>query len=1284
MAQLLVTVAVNAAISYGAGLLYQAIVGTPTTKNEGTRLSEVQISSSTEGSTQKRLWGTARLGGQIVWSTRFLETKNKKTSRQGGKGGGGGQKVETTTYTYSVSFAVAVCEGDSTVTFGRVWADGKILDLSKHTVRFYSGTETQTADPLIEEKEGTGRAPAFRGTAYLVFDNMDLTNFGNRIPQISVEVSRAATNLDYEAWTMIPSAGEFVYGTREYIIENKGNSEILNVHNSANLPDIIHSLDQLEVLAPNTQSILLVVSWFGDDLRIGDCTLRPKREVSTSKDIFPQNWRVSNLTQSNADIVTQISGNPAYGGTPADIVVREAVQHIQSRGWRVVFYPFILMDIGPGNSLPDIGGGTGQPAFPWRGRITLGNPADDQQSAAATQVASFVGTVAPGHYGTWDGSTLPYSGPTEWSYRRMILHYAALLSDILDPGDAFIIGSEMVGATSIRSSSSNYPFVNSLISIAADVSSMLGSGRLISYAADWTEYNSHRPSDGSNDVRYNLDPLWASADIDFVGIDAYFPISDWREGSTHEDYDVTNGITNIYISDYLKANIEGGELYDWYYASDSDRTNQVRTPIVDTAEGKHWVFRQKDFRNWWINEHFNRPGGVESGSPTAWTPMSKPIWFTEFGCPAVDKGPNQPNVFVDPKSSESFVPYFSNGKRDDAIQRVHNNAVLEYWRDNGGSMIEPANMHVWTWDARPYPWFPYLDDVWSDGGNWELGHWMTGRLGVILLSSLVKTICQLGGVPSNKINVTRLEASDVTVRGFIVEDIRSPRDMLADLMTAYSFDGFESEGKLTFDFRATAPSATWAIEDLVSTNDNPGGYSITRAQETELQASLKLTYVDEVNDFNVGGADARTRVTDAENVTTVAFPLVLTQEYARALGDVIIQEGRVKRESFEIVLPPSALKFDAGDVISITIKGRSFLFRISEIDVGMTRTAQGTAHDYSIYTLPAYNGRAYTPPSLTTYGRATVAFMDIPLVSGEEPLHHAPRLAAYMDPWPGAVNVFEDDDAGGFELDTQVVNSSIMGELAFDFYGAPAGSFDMGNSLYFDLNDPDDTLTSSTDLAVLNGANVVAVQNDAGGWEIVQFVNAELIDVGRYRLHRLLRGQLGSEEQIGSPSSAGNRVVVLDQDTLSILDLKMSELGQDKIYRWGSASLPVGNSRYRQASLTFQGIGLKPYAPTHLKAVKDWGTNHIALSWIRRTRFNGDNWDTASVPLNEESEAYEVDIMDGGTVVRTIEVTSPNVTYTSSQQTADFGAPISTIKFRVYQMSATFGRGSRAEATINA
>ena len=83
----------------------------------------------------------------------------------------------------------------------------------------------------------------------------------------------------------------------------------------------------------------------------------------------------------------------------------------------------------------------------------------------------------------------------------------------------------------------------------------------------------------------------------------------------------------------------------------------------------------KDLSGWWQNLHYDRPNGVRSRQATAWVPGSKPIWFTEYGCAALDRATNQPNKFLDAMSSESTLPHYSNGQRDDSIQAAHVLAV---------------------------------------------------------------------------------------------------------------------------------------------------------------------------------------------------------------------------------------------------------------------------------------------------------------------------------------------------------------------------------------------------------------------------------------------------------------------------------------------------------------------------------------------------------------------------------------------------------------------------------
>jgi len=604
----------------------------PGQRIEGQRLDNLQITTSTEGAVIPRVYGRMRIGGNIIWATDFNETVS--TTTQGGGKGGGGPKVTTTAYFYSASFAVALCEGPITG-IGRIWADGKPLDLSSVTWRLYKGGEVQSPDPFIEARMGTGSAPAYCGTAYVMFEELPLEQFGNRIPQLSFEVFRPIVEPDtaegmVRAVTLIPGTGEFIYSTQAISRGTGGNTASENVHSTTAEPDIIVALDQLQAAAPNLESISLVVSWFGIDLRAGNCQVKPGIE-NTVKVTTPKSWAVNGVTRGNAYVISlDTGGRSAYGGTPADFTVVQAIQEIKARGLRVTFYPFLLMDIPAGNTLPDPWSDNtaviGQDTYPWRGRITCSPAAGyagtvDKNAAAATQVSAFLGNAQVADFAV-SGEAVSWTGGSDWGFRRMILHYAHLCA-AAGGVDTFLIGSELRGLTTIRDTATNYPVVTALKQLAADVAGILGVRTGISYAADWSEYFGHQPNDGSGDLFYHLDPLWADPNIHFIGIDNYLPLSDWRDGAEH--LDAQAGWASIRDLDYLRSNIEGGEGFDWFYASDADRAAQVRTPISDGLFGEDWIFRPKDIFGWWSNRHHDRQADMmknaipNGNTPSAWS-----------------------------------------------------------------------------------------------------------------------------------------------------------------------------------------------------------------------------------------------------------------------------------------------------------------------------------------------------------------------------------------------------------------------------------------------------------------------------------------------------------------------------------------------------------------------------------------------------------------------------------------------------------------------------------------
>jgi hypothetical protein len=214
---------------------------------------------------------------------------------------------------------------------------------------------------------------------------------------------------------------------------------------------------------------------------------------------------------------------------------------------------------------------------------------------------------------------------------------------------------------------------------------------------------------------------------------------------------------------------------------------------------------------------------------------------------------------------------------------------------------------------------------------------------------------------------------------------------------------------------------------------------------------------------------------------------------------------------------------------------------------------------------------------------------------------------------------------------------------------------------------------------MLGGVNLAAVRNGDGDWEIIQFLNATLVDAQTYELAGLLRGQFGTEGAMSDALAAGAPFVLLD-GAVTRVPLQDSELKLPLNWRYGPGNRDIGDDSYKTISFAYQGLGRRPLSPVHVKGVRASGD--LNISWIRRTRSGGDNWELPEVPLGEDVETYEVDILDGAAVKRTISAAAPGVVYASADQIADFGSVQSTVSVKVYQTNTLFGRGAPRAAVV--
>ncbi|MBI6630438.1 baseplate multidomain protein megatron [Pontibaca salina] len=1244
------------------------------------KVDRFRLTHAGEGMPIAQVYGRCRLGGQVIWASDFRE--DKATS---GGGKGAPRKPKTTEYSYSVSLAIALCEGEI-LTVGRVWADGEELARDDLNLRVYTGKRDQQPDPVIEAIEGAGMVPAYRGTAYVVMEDLALAPFGNRVPQFSFEVIRAAQPdapdfADDPAQSvtgvaLIPGTGEYALATTPvYYSDGPGSKWAANTYSPSGKSDFATSVETLVEELPNCSATALVVAWFGDDLRCGECRIKPKVERQAHEG-SNMAWQVAGLTRGGAEEIAQREGRPIYGGTPADDSVLEAIGHLRENGQRVMFYPFILMDQQEGNGLPDPwSGAQNQPALPWRGRVTLsaapgqeGSP--DGTVQAEQEVAAFFGSASASDFQISEGR-VDYNGPQEWGLRRFILHYAALCA-AAGGVDAFCIASEMRGLTQIRGAA-GFPAVAALRALAAELRTLLGPQTKIGYAADWSEYWGYQPQDGSGDRYFHLDPLWADDNIDFIGIDNYMPLSDWRDGDEHAD--AAAGWHSIHARGYLESNVEGGEGFDWFYHSPEARAAQIRTPITDGAHEEKWIWRYKDIRGWWQNPHHERIGGLRQAAATAWVPQSKPIWFTELGCASVDKGTNQPNKFLDGMSSESSLPHYSNGQRDDLIQRRYLEAVLGHWRQPENNpvsevyaapMLDLANTYVWAWDARPFPAFPNNREQWSDGANHARGHWLNGRTGSRTLASVVAEICRRAGVSA--IDTSMLHG---IVRGYVVEEVADARKALQPLMLRYGFDAIERDGVLKFVMRGLVHPQELARDTLAESGETEGLIERLRDSEAELSGRVRVRFIQSGSDHDVATEEAVLPDAATHAVTTSDLPLAMTRAEGRQTVERWLTEARLARDTVRFALPPSLMACGAGDVVRLAgdRDAEGGLYRIDRVEQSDLQLIEAVRIEPEVY-LPAETADD-APPSTAFEPPVPILplFLDLPLMSGDE-LPHAPHIAATATPWPGSVAVYASGSDDNYTLNGMIAARAAIGQTQTPLPRARPGLWDWGAPLEVKLFGGG--LESRSREAVLNGANLAAIgDGSADRWELFQFQQAELIDRDRWWLSGRLRGQLGSDALMPDMWPAGSWFVLVDAAVRQIaLNSVQRRVAQN--FRIGPAQRGYDDPIYVHQVEAFDGNGLRPYAPSHLRLAPMLGGD-LRVCWVRRTRIDGDRWDGLEVPLGEGQETYLVQVRDGGKVLRSATVSAPEWVYSSAMQAED-GADGSTC-IEVAQISARYGEG---------
>jgi hypothetical protein len=509
------------------------------------------------------------------------------------------------------------------------------------------------------------------------------------------------------------------------------------------------------------------------------------------------------------------------------------------------------------------------------------------------------------------------------------------------------------------------------------------------------------------------------------------------------------------------------------------------------------------------------------------------------------------------------------------------------------------------------------------------------------LSDVAARQCERAGLTTTQYDTSALTGE---VFGFAVTQLSTPRAVLEMLTQVYHFDGYESGGKLKFAHRGQAPVATIAYDDLgASAAGRVEPLPLVRVNDLELPAQVVVRYSNHTDDYR-DGVEASDRLVSslAGAVEAIELPLALAPQEARRVADVRAAEIVTSFMRTEgLALDTRYVALEPTDVITVVDEDGATQYRMRVLrirDDGMVRQLDATLDDVSAITSVAVTDANYTESSIVLVrSDTTSALLDIPILrdADDDSGHYAAvTKASNTGSWPGATLLRGENDANYESVATyndRTYIGTTVGTLAAPLGGA--GVFDESRSVSVTGFG---TLESWTRGDILEGlARPLLLGN-----EVVFYRTATNTGTGAYTVSGLLRGQRGTEWAM-STHTAGERAVLLQPAGLRRVQTPTTKIGvalDFKAVTTNSQAAGIVPTSFANTS-----IGLRPFAPVDARFSTADGTPTV--SWVRRTRkessFTGPSG--SSVPLGEDTEAYEVDILTDSplTVVATVATTTP-------------------------------------------
>ena len=610
--------------------------------------------------------------------------------------------------------------------------------------------------------------------------------------------------------------------------------------------------------------------------------------------------------------------------------------------------------------------------------------------------------------------------------------------------------------------------------------------------------------------------------------------------------------------------------------------------------------------------------------------------------------------------------------------------VLVYTANQDGAAPDLTTAERFTWNG-PYQESSPLPNKWNSGCS--IRNFTFSGPGSSIdpldetLEEVVDAICTRAGMPAGTWDATALAAITTPVRAFTIGQVGSTRAALEQLMAAYFFEAYATD-KLYFIPRAAASAMTIDADDLGTGLEEPADelLPMTIGNEMEVPAQISLSYSNADADYNIATEHSDRLLSGQPSTSAVQLPLGMTASEAKTVADAMLVDGLASRTTGSMTLPMAYAELVPTDVVTVPDDdGNTYRVRIVRRgDEGPLIRLDWVLDDATAVESAGITSDDYTPElNVPLRPDTLIEPMDIPILRDADD-GPGVYVAAQGEttPWPGALVMASTDDVS-FNAVADVAEAAVFGSCTSVLDDWSGGwVIDMDGSVEVDVGDG--TLSSTTRDALLADRTVNAM---LVGDEVIRFMTAAAGAPGVYTLSGLLRGQLGTEASC-TGHGASERCVLLRPQGLRRVPTSLAARGQTYYVR----GITRGQSLASVASETFTdlGVGMMPYAPVDVRGVRT--TEHIVVTWKRRSRYVTSVTGILSAPLGEATEAYRVTILSsGGAALREVDTDEPVLYYDVDDVESDYGSLPPMIILSIAQLGAggIVGRTTTVALEVN-